>query len=330
MPSRTLDVATVTSLVADAVTAPSMHNAQPWLFRHVRGSDTLRLRMDPARTMPRADPTHRGLYVGCAAALFNLRVAAAHGGWATDVASLPDPADPELLAEVRFTGDGAPDEALAALYPALRRRRTNRSPFSDEPVPDEIRDELGGAALAEGARLVFLGSWQTSAVLELVRDAEYAEALAPELQREIAHWTRGDDDASRAEGIPAYAFGPHQYNGHAPVRDFAAHAPLAGRPAATFEREPCLAVLGTREDRPVDWLTAGQAMERVLLQATLDGLSTTLNSHALEWPELRWAARDPLTSMGHVQMLIRFGYGPEVPATPRRPVSEVLDVSDGG
>ncbi len=69
-------------------------------------------------------------------------------------------------------------------------------------------------------------------------------------------------------------------------------------------------------------------MERVLLQATLDGLATSLNSHALEWPELRWAVRDPRSAMGHAQMLIRFGYGPQVPATPRRPVEEVLRVDE--
>lgn len=67
-------------------------------------------------------------------------------------------------------------------------------------------------------------------------------------------------------------------------------------------------------------------MERVLLQATLDGLVTSLTSQALEWPELRWAVRDPGSAMGHVQMVIRLGYGPEGPVTPRRSVSDVLDI----
>ncbi|MFD0427288.1 hypothetical protein ACFQ60_01435 [Streptomyces zhihengii] len=67
-------------------------------------------------------------------------------------------------------------------------------------------------------------------------------------------------------------------------------------------------------------------MERVLLQATLDGLSTSLNSQALEWPELRWLMRDPRSATAYPQMLLRFGYGPAVPATPRRPVEEILTV----
>ncbi|GAA3816621.1 hypothetical protein GCM10023083_58030 [Streptomyces phyllanthi] len=85
-------------------------------------------------------------------------------------------------------------------------------------------------------------------------------------------------------------------------------------------------MLGTTRDRPEDWLTAGQAMERVLLEAALDGLATSLTSHALEWPELRWAVRDPQSAMGFVQMVLRLGYGKQGPGTPRRPVEDVLDI----
>jgi hypothetical protein len=67
-------------------------------------------------------------------------------------------------------------------------------------------------------------------------------------------------------------------------------------------------------------------MERVLLQATLDGLATSLTSQALERPEVRWITRDPESAMGFVQMVIRLGYGPSGPATPRRPVTEVLTI----
>ncbi|OII70528.1 MULTISPECIES: nitroreductase [unclassified Streptomyces] len=333
MQVRSLDTDTVTSLVADATKAPSMHNAQPWLFRYARGTGVLRMRMDPARAMPHADPDHRALHVGCGAALFNLRVAAARAGWEPGITLLPDPADPELLADVVFGKPVAADDRLADLYPALARRRTNRFPFTEEAVPQAVRDELSGAALAEGARLVFLDAWQTEAVLELVRDAEAEEASDAGKRAEVARWTwraESADDPGRTEGIPSYALGPRRYGGRAPVRDFAASERPAGRGTAVFEQMPCLAVLGTRQDRPEDWLHAGQAVERVLLQATLDGLATSLNSHALEWPELRWAVRDPRSAMGHAQMLIRFGYGPEVPATPRRPVEEVLRVDEAG
>ncbi|WP_283521366.1 hypothetical protein [Streptomyces sp. H27-C3] len=120
--------------------------------------------------------------------------------------------------------------------------------------------------------------------------------------------------------------GPRRWDGRAPVRDFAAGRPAPGRRAAVFEQSPQLALLGTPRDGERDWLDAGQAMERVLLEAALQGLATSLTSHALEWPQLRWAVRDPQSAMGHVQMVLRLGFGPLGSATPRRPVQEILDI----
>jgi hypothetical protein len=98
------------------------------------------------------------------------------------------------------------------------------------------------------------------------------------------------------------------------------------RDSAVFEKHPHIALLGTSGDTPTDWMKAGQALQRILLQATLDGLVTSMTSQPLEWPELRWAVRDPSDTMGHVHMVIRLGYGPQGPATPRRPAQDVLTV----
>jgi hypothetical protein len=95
---------------------------------------------------------------------------------------------------------------------------------------------------------------------------------------------------------------------------------------AVFETHPQIALLGTVEDTPADWLRAGQAMQRVLLQATLDGLATSLMSQPLEWPELRPSVRDPSSAVGFVHMVFRLGYGPQGDATPRRPVADVLSL----
>ncbi|MEU3821520.1 nitroreductase family protein [Streptomyces sp. NPDC030392] len=324
MTARTPDTTSLTAWVADAVQAPSMHNAQPWLFHYERARGALALRMDPTRTMPRSDPSTRGLHLGCGAALFNLRVAAADAGWEARITARPDPADPELLAVAGFVPARDRDD-IAGLRPAVLRRHTSRVPFSDEPVPEELLDGLRGAAVAEGARLDVADDWRVREVLTAVWDAERAEELSPEVREEIARWT-ADRDASAPDGIPPYARGLRRHDGRAPVRDFPGGG-AGDRGAAVYEPAPCLAVLGTRRDEPEDWLRAGQAMQRVLLQATLDGLATSLNSQALEWPELRWLVRDPRSRTAHPQIVIRLGYGPEAPATPRRAVSEVLTVA---
>ena len=325
MPIRTPDTTSLTSWVAEATRAPSMHNAQPWRFRYEEADGRLSLRIDPGRRMPHTDPSARGLHIGGGAALFNLRVAAAQAGWEPQVRLLPDAVDPEALAVITFVENGERDD-IADLYPAIGRRHTSREPFSDEAVAEALLDGLRGAALVEGARLDLPGDWQVQAVLDLVWDAEHAEELSPAVREEIARWTAVTDSAS-PEGVPLHALGPRRYDGRAPVRDFTGGRRVEGRGSAVFEQSPCLAVLGTREDTTEDWLRAGQAMERVLLQATQDGLATSLNSQALEWPELRWALRDPESATGYPQMVIRLGYGPEAPVTPRRSVSDVLVIT---
>ncbi|MCE7079119.1 nitroreductase family protein [Streptomyces sp. ST2-7A] len=321
------------SLVTAASLAPSLHNAQPWRFRLLADGTTLQLWADLDRVVPHADPDGRGLHLGCGAAICNLRVAAAHAGLLPDVRLLPEPAEPRLLADMVFrrlpAGAPEPREAagLAALYPAIRARRTSRHPFLPERVPGSVRAELTEAARAEGAELVHPDSWHTATVLELLRDAEGRDGSDPARERELERWTRtGPEAGSAVDGVPEYAFGPRERDGRTVVRDFAGRAPLPGRAGADFESAPQLVLLGTDGDRPFDWLRAGEALERVLLVATDRGLATSLSSQALEWDELRWPTRDPMGPISHVQMIIRLGYGPESPPTPRRAVTEILEI----
>ncbi|MFG2884177.1 Acg family FMN-binding oxidoreductase [Streptomyces sp. NPDC048297] len=328
MSAQPFDDQTIKALVAAATAAPSLHNAQPWRFRHLRGTGVLRLYADLERTLPRTDPGKRGLHIGCGAALLNLRVAAAWAGLTPEAELFPDPADAEFLAEVRLSGAARPDDALALLHPAIRRRHSSRHPFRDETIPGALRERLSDEALAEGARLLFPGAWHVRSVLDLVRDAEGWEALDADMRGETERWAHVDPSGTEGatDGIPAEAFGPAARGGSAPVRDFAVGRPMPGRAWASFERNPQIALLGTADDRPVDWLRAGQALERVLLRATADGLVASVTSQPLEWPDLRWTARDPLSAMAHVQMVLRLGYGPEGHASPRRPVDGVLDI----
>lgn len=382
--------ATVAALVRDATAAPSMHNAQPWRFRYRRRTGTLALYADLSRAMPLADPTTRGLHLGCGAALFNLRVAAAHHGLHPEITLLPGGEDePELLATVHLAHGGPytvsdrtarrptaaarggaraaargpamvgtdipeADRAVAlptarpplgvpvgrlgapaALHPAVHARHTVRLPFTDHPIPPVVRAELVAAATAEGGELSFPRGSHRQLVLDLTRDAEGYDHMDAGREAERQRWLRpapdtGADDRQRGthDGVPATAFGPVPASGPAPVRDFAGRAALAGRRVADFERYPQIALLRTRGDHPLDWLLAGQALERVLLEATRHGLRASFATQALEFPELRWLLRDPQSGPGHVHMVLRLGYGPPGTPTPRRPLREVLTVDD--
>ncbi|MFM9632598.1 MULTISPECIES: hypothetical protein [Streptomyces] len=63
--------------------------------------------------------------------------------------------DPALLAAVRLARAVVRrlTEHRTDLYEAIWRRHSSRLPFSGRPLPPYLRNELGEAARAEGARL---------------------------------------------------------------------------------------------------------------------------------------------------------------------------------
>ncbi|WP_406112780.1 Acg family FMN-binding oxidoreductase [Streptomyces sp. NBC_01014] len=326
--AHTPDEVVAAHLVLDATAAPSMHNAQPWRFQYTRSNGTFSLFADLTRAMPHSDPTARGLHIGCGAALFNLRVAASHIGLRPVTRLLPDPAVPELLATVRLDEPADRTDGLALLYPAVHDRHSSRAPFADRRIPDEVRQALSEAAHQESATLALPTGSHLQTVLDLINDAEGYDHMDAAREAETEQWARSATDEAAVDGVPEYAFGPLKRGGSAPARDFAGRVPVDGRTRTVFEDRPQLALLSTAQDEPADWLRAGQALERVLLIATLHGLSSSFATQALEWPDLRWVLRDPLSGTGQVQMVVRLGYGPTGPQTPRRPVAHVLTVED--
>ncbi|WNI14336.1 Acg family FMN-binding oxidoreductase [Actinacidiphila sp. ITFR-21] len=325
MHTTALDATTLEKLISAAVAAPSVHNTQPWRYRLDPGTATIEVRAATERALRQADPVGRALHVSVGAAVFNLRVAVAHFGWEPVVRLLPRPAEPDRLASVRLAGPPAGGERHGPdLYDAVWRRHSSRLPFSGRPVPPAVLTELTEAARAEGARLHLPGPAETARILRLTAEAERFAVSDPARRAESRAWVR---EGAR-DGLPGVVLGPRDAAGHLPVRDFSALRPADQRPSVPFERHPLIAVLSTTHDRRADWLRAGQALEHILLLATLRGLRASLLHQAVEWPDIRWALRDPRGGTEHVQMLIRLGYGADGPASPRRPAQDVLASGD--
>lgn len=325
MTTAALDATVLEALVAAAVAAPSIHNTQPWRFRFDPGTGTLHVRAAADRSLRHHDPTGRALHISVGAAVFNLRVAVQRFGREPVVRLLPRPSDPALLATVRLAGPHSADRRAGHdLYDAVWRRHSSRRPFSDTAIPADDLAAIAEAAAAEGALLDFPPPAEASRVLHLTAEAELMDATDPERSAESRIWARDGSD-----GVPDAAFTVQDSEGRMPMRDFAAHSPGHPHTRMAFERHPRLAVLSTPHDTRADWLRAGQGLEHALLVATTLDVKASMFSQATEWPDLRWTLRDPRGGSGHVQMLIRFGYGPDGPAAPRRPVREVLEGMPG-
>jgi hypothetical protein len=311
------------SIAADAVSAPSILNTQPWrLHAH---DDLIDLAADPARGLRHLDPHGRELLISCGAALMNLRLAILTRGREPVVRLLPRPEEPLLLARIRIAGPKKPDPGDVRLARAIPLRRTSRSPFSSQQVPQSVVDLLVSEAAIEGARLDVASGWHRESLAELIHEADLEQRGDPGVVSDVSTWT-GDRDEPDA-GIPAAAFGPRADDPSSLVRDFALGRRIQGRSPASFEHEALLAVLCTRGDSAADRLRAGQALERVLLSATAEDLATSLLTQPVEVHDLRPLLRDPATAAGWPQAVLRLGYGPRPPASPRRPVSAVLEVS---
>ncbi len=318
VPIPDLDAAALETLLAAAVAAPSIHNTQPWRFRLNPANQLLEVRAAPERSLPLADPDGRAQHLSVGAAVFNIRLAAVRLGWHPGVRLLPDPGEPELLAAIQLSRPPRPEDSRPAepdLYAAIARRHTSRMPFTGRPVPDPVVAELAVAAHVEGARLHMPDFVGIRRLLRLTAIGEARNHASPARTAETRSWiTRPGTDTPY--GIPVTALGPADAAGRMPMRDFTGPLPALHLPALRFERHAQVALLWTSHDRPEDRLRAGQALQHVLLTATVHGVRTSLLHQAMEWPDLRAAGSLPQQQC-HPQVLIRFGYGPDGGRTPR-------------
>ncbi|HTZ45569.1 MAG TPA: nitroreductase family protein [Jatrophihabitans sp.] len=311
--------------VARATLAPSVHNSQPWRFA-LRGN-VLELHADRVRQLHVLDPVGRQLAISCGCALFNARVALAAAGYGCRVERLPDPADSSLLARITAIEDGrGPDaDEIAVLDAVVELRHTNRRRFAEEPVPDELIDRLALLAAAEHAQLTEITEeGQRIATAVLSQRADALENADSAYRAELRAWTT--DQPDRLDGVPALAVprgGQLSYD-DIPLRDFdtSGHGAL---PAATHSGvDQCLLLLWTAADSPLNWLQAGEALQRVLLELTRQGYVAGIMSQVAEVPTVRAMLAAELRLPGSPHLLLRVGRAPATPATRRRRLVEVL------
>lgn len=128
------------------------------------------------------------------------------------------------------------------------------------------------------------------------------EPLPPALAAELA-------DAARVEGAELTVLDPLRAAFVHGLVETADERRRSGRSPSPGGDRPMFALVTTREDHPADWLRAGQAWERVWLTATARGVRMSLVNGPLEWPDLRQRMHDPDNGIGHVQAVVRMGYG---------------------
>ncbi|WP_198371220.1 Acg family FMN-binding oxidoreductase [Roseomonas rosulenta] len=309
-------------LVRCATLAPNSHNTQPWRFLAVPGG--LRLLPDPARRTPVVDPDDHHVFatLGCAAETM-LQAAPALGLHAgIDVGAAGE-------AMLRVTPGAQRRPPMAE---AIARRRSTRAPLDPAPLAAEERAALvaaGGSDPSVGMLLLDAPA-QRAGLAELILAGNSTQLRDAAFVAELASWIRFSAGAAlaRRDGLFAGASGnpvlPEPI-GRAIFPHVFTLAAETDRMARQLAGSAGFAVFAAERDDPAHWLAAGRAAQRVCLAATVMGLRTSWVNQPVEVPALRQVLGGWLGLGGRrPNLVLRFGHGPVLPASLRRPVEDVL------
>lgn len=310
-------------LVRQATLAANSHNTQPWRFR-IR-SDAIDLLPDFSRRTPAVDPDDHHLFVslGCAAA--NLAIAAQAAGRPGEL-------------EIEPAGDTGATFAFSVgperptpLSAAIAERQSTRAEYDGRPVPAADLAALERAAGVPGVRLLMLTERSRIGRLrDLVVAGNAAQMADPAFLRELKQWLRFNPRSAAAagDGLFAACSGnptlPTFLGGIAFDLLFRAKAEN-DKYARHIDSSAGIAVfVGDHADRE-HWIKAGVACQRFALTATSLGLRHAFINQPVEVarfrPELAGLIGEPDR---RPDIVLRFGYGPMLPFSPRRPVDAVL------
>jgi nitroreductase len=308
-----------------AVLAPSSHNTQPWLLR--LSDDGVDLFADRTRALPVVDPLDRELVISCGAAIGMARIALRAFGFEGEVELLPDSAEPDLLARI---GLGRPHVATKAdleRREAILRRRTLRVPFDGRTLPFDTVKAMQKAAEENWAHLrLFTNQRERAGVIAAIGDANRLQFADPSFRRELSSWMHARRGFTR-DGMSMSSMGvPDVLTpiSALAVRTFDIGEGRAAEVEDIARYSPALGILSTDRDCVEDWLLAGQALAHILVTATAAGLACGYLNQPLEVPGQRVLVARMTAPHAHPQLILRIGYGPQIPPASRRPLDQVL------
>jgi hypothetical protein len=313
-------------LVYYATLAPSSHNTQCWKFR--LADQAIFILADLSRRCPVVDPDNHHLYVSLGCAAENLSQAAIAQGLSGQVTF--DPA-----------GDGAvrislePAEAVVTpLFEAIPNRQCTRNQYDSKPLNTAELQLLERAGTGNGVQVVMLTQpTEMETVLDYVIQGNTAQFNNPHFLRELKSWIRFNDReathtrdglSGRTTGNPSI---PRWLANLLSQRLFRAQ-PENDKIARYIRSSAGIAVFVSEVDDKAHWVEAGRCYERFALQATALNIRNAFLNQPVEEADLRPKFAKALgLGEGRPDLVVRFGRGPEMPKSLRRPVEAVLTES---
>lgn len=310
-------------LVRYGTLAASSHNTQCWRFRV--NDDSITILPDFSRRCPVVDPEDHHLYVslGCAAENI-LQAAQAHG----------------LVGQVTFdaAGEGAVHLAFAPgapkttpLFEAIPHRQCSRTEYDGQPLTPEELALLTVAGTGDGVRVVMLTNPAKLAVVEdFVVWGNTAQLKNPAFVKELMAWIRfnqaeaerqGDGLYSAASGNPSLP----RWLGRFVLPLVLRPQPENAKIVRQLHSSAGVAVFVSQPSDLAHWVEVGRCYERFALQATALGIRNAFLNQPIEEAALRPQFAQALgLQTERPDLVVRFGRGPAMPRSPRRPLDAVV------
>ncbi len=309
-------------LVRYATLAASSHNTQCWKFR--LDDRLISILPDLSRRLPAVDPDDHHLFASLGCAAENLIHAAhAHG----------------LMGEVRFDPAGEVVEVslertkpvTSPLFQAIPSRQSSRSTYDGRQLSSGDLKLLQEVAIGNGVNMLMLtGKGDIEKVLEYVVQGNTLQIENRAFVEELKGWIRFSDDEAlrtrdglftRSTGNPVIP----RWIGSPLFNLFFTPRKENDKYMKQVRSSAGIAVFVSDANDKARWVEAGRCYERFALQATALGVRTAFLNQPVEVSELRPQFGSYLgIGSRRPDLVVRFGYGPEMPRSLRRPVDTVM------
>jgi len=314
--------ALATELTRYATLAPSSHNTQCWKFRVAR--DSVTILPDFTRRCPAVDPDDHHLFVSLGCAAENLVQAANAAGLRGDVGFDVSRQDVPIRLESARVIE-------SPLFKAIPDRQCTRGEFDGQAIPAADLRLLEAAARSEQVDLLLLtdrGAMEQ--VLAHVVAGNTAQIADPAFLAELKAWIRFSEAAAVRSGDGLYAASSGNptmptWLGRRMFDIFFTAESENDKYARQMRSSAGVAVFVGRTADAGSWVDVGRCYQRFALQATALGIRNAMLNQPVEVAPLRTEFAGQLGIGGRrPDLVVRFGGGPRLPASLRRPVPAVM------
>lgn len=308
------------SLVHAATLAANGHNTQPWRFGV--GDRQIRIVPDLSRRTPVVDPDDHHLFASLGCAAETMLQAAPGYGWRGELQA----GDPRR----GLTLDFVPAVPVAGeLALAIPSRASTRSDYDGRAVAQGQLRALAAAA-GPGVDLALItDARRLGQATDFIVRGNAAQLADRAFRRELKAWIRFDasEAVARRDGLYAAGSGNPTSPRILGERLFDLAFTETGETdkiVRQMRSSAGLAVFTSRQGGMAGWVEAGRAYTRFALAATAAGMKLAFLNQPVEDLAARAEFARWLGSNQRPDLVVRFGYGPDMPRSLRRPVAQVL------